>query len=108
MIKKLLLLFISAFLFSQANAQKETDQWFFGVLSHLDFTSGTPVASAGVLNTPEGSSSMASAAGNRMFYTDGLNVYDASGTLMPNGTGLLGDISSTQAALIVPSPSVNS
>jgi hypothetical protein len=77
-------------------------------MAALDFSSGTPVAGTGALSTAEGTSSIADAAGNLLFYTNGVDVYDATHTLMPNGTGLTGDISSTQSALIIPAPSSNS
>jgi hypothetical protein len=108
MIKKLLLVFMTVSLFQPAEAQKETDNWFFGVLAKLDFTSGTPVAGMGPVYTSEGCSAISTSTGNVMFYTDGSTVWDGSNTIMPNGTGLHGNVSSTQSALIVPSPSVNS
>jgi Secretion system C-terminal sorting domain len=56
------------------------------------------------MTTSEGTSSVSTAAGNLLFYTNGVDVYDNTNTIMSNGTGLMGDISTTQC-LIVPSPS---
>jgi hypothetical protein len=102
--KKLLLSFLLLSVF--ASAQHETDKWYFGVLAGIDFSSGSAVAiSGGQVNTPEGSAIMSNAGtGALMFYTDGLSVWDSTHTVMPNGTGLLGASSSTQAALIIPQP----
>jgi hypothetical protein len=87
-------------------AQKETDHWFFGVTAGLDFTSGTPVAQTGaVYSIPEGCASISSPTGTLLFYTDGSQVWNANHQLMPNGTDLHGDISSSQSSIIVPSPS---
>lgn len=105
--KKLLLL-ISSVLCVSAAAQKETDKWYFGVLAKVDFTTGSPVASSGPMNTSEGSSSVSSPSGSTRFFTDGQTVWDAAETVMPNGTGLMGEVSSSQSAMIVPSPTSNS
>ena len=37
--------------------------------------------------------------GNLLMYTDGAKVWDANNNLMPNGTGLLGNISKLKATL---------
>ena len=42
--------------------------------------------------------------GDLLFYTDGITVWDKQHNIMPNGTGLTGDSSSTQSAIIVPKP----
>ncbi|HEX8515150.1 MAG TPA: T9SS type A sorting domain-containing protein [Bacteroidia bacterium] len=104
MIKKFLLfVFIPVFSIS-VSAQGEADHWYFGVMGGLDFSNGTPVAVSGSLNSSEGTASISSAAGNLMFYTDGVTVWDSSHTAMSNGSGLMGDVSTTQSAIIIPSP----
>ena len=86
-------------------SQQEAYHWYFGNYAGVDFSSGTAVAvSNGALSTDEGCSSVSDAAGNLLFYTNGVNVYNKLHQLMPNGTGLLGHISSTQSALIVKKP----
>ncbi|MGZ4117032.1 MAG: T9SS type A sorting domain-containing protein, partial [Bacteroidia bacterium] len=47
------------------------------------------------------------ATGKLRFFTNGVDVYDSTKTVMPNGSGLMGDISSTQSALVVPNPANN-
>ena len=85
--------------------QQETAHWYFGTNAGLDFTSGSPVAdTSGALNTSEGSATISDICGNLLFYTDGVTVYTASHTIMQNGTGLYGNASSTQSAIIVPKP----
>src|SRR5690606_24228892 len=58
----------------------------------------------GQLTQIEGCATIADSSGNLLFYTDGIDVYNANHTLMPNGTGLNGNPSSSQSAIIVPKP----
>jgi gliding motility-associated-like protein len=58
----------------------------------------------GQLSTLEGCTSISNTSGDLLFYTDGTLVYNRNHQLMPNGTGLFGDSSSTQSALVVPKP----
>jgi len=89
--------------------QGENNIWYFGYFAGLDFNSGSPVAiSGGQTNTREGVASVSDAAGNLLFYSDGITVWDKMHAPMPNGFGLHGDPSSTQSATIVPVPGVPS
>lgn len=100
------ILFCSVALFSQ----KQTDIWYFGNGAALDFSTGTPsvIASGMTGYAPsEGCSVISDAAGNLLFYTDGITVINKNHVQMANGNGLLGGNSSTQAALIVPQPGTN-
>ncbi len=101
---KQLLLLIT--LFTQTVfAQHEFDNWYFGNNTGVSFVSGTPVnVTGGMLTTNEGCSSISDGVGNLLFYTDGQTVYNGIHAIMPNGTGLLGNYSSTQSALIVSDP----
>ena len=95
-------------------AQGEANNWFFGFGAGLTFDSVTGTvtptnASLSTISTNEGCSSISDVNGNLLFYSDGRNVWDANHQIMPNadynnGTGLLGDPSSTSSALIVPRP----
>ncbi|MBT8316065.1 MAG: hypothetical protein HKP59_00400, partial [Lutibacter sp.] len=88
-----------------AFAQKEANVWYFGENAGLDFNSGTPQAlNDGQLNTFEGCSSFSDSSGNLLFYSDGTTVWTKDHTIMPGGTGLKGDPSSTQSAMIIPKP----
>lgn len=98
-----MLFYISGF------AQKEASNWYFGINAGLHFNDDGSVSAlaGGEMQTNEGCSSISDADGNLLFYTDGRTVWDRNHTIMPNadyfgGTGLLGDPSSTQSAIIVP------
>ncbi len=96
------IIFITCFHFSFS--QNQTNFWYFGVLAGVDFTGGSPaVVTNGAINTSEGVASIADSAGNLLFYTEGINVYNRNNVQMPNGFGLLGDVSTTQT-IIVPNP----
>ncbi|MCU0446074.1 MAG: M43 family zinc metalloprotease [Microscillaceae bacterium] len=85
--------------------QKQANIWFFGLRAGLDFTSGTATPRYdGQMYAPEGCASITNEFGNLLFYTNGEQVWNRNHSLMPNGTGLLGDVSSTQSAQIVPKP----
>ncbi|MFN8145022.1 MAG: T9SS type A sorting domain-containing protein [Bacteroidia bacterium] len=86
-------------------AQNETNIWCFGLGAGLDFNSGSPVFFSGsATSTNEGCSSIADASGNLLFYTDGMNVWNRNHIGMPNGSGLMGDYSASQSAVIVKQP----
>lgn len=99
------LLIVVLFVSIGCYAQGEANIWYFGNKAGLDFNSGAPVVlTDGQLNTFEGCATISNAAGQLLFYTDGVTVWNKNHQIMPNGTGLLGDPSSTQAAIIVPKP----
>lgn len=52
----------------------------------------------------EGSSTISTPAGRLLMYSDGLKIWDSTHNVMPNGTGLLGGVSSTMSALLMPYP----
>lgn len=88
-----------------SSAQNEGNIWYFGASAGLDFNSGVPIAlTDGQLNTGEGCSSIADNNGDLLFYTDGMTAYNKNHTIMPNGSGLLGNSSSTQSGIIVKKP----
>ncbi len=93
----------------KVNSQNQNNIWYFGDHAGLDFNSGSPVSLVnGQINTPEGSASISDNNGNLLFYTDGITIWNKNHIQMPNGSGLLGNLSTTQAALIVPKPSSSS
>ncbi len=104
----LLLLLIINFQFLISNsvlAQKEANIWYFGSNAGLDFNGGAPVAlTNSAMNTYEGCSSIADANGNLLFYTDGTTIWNRNHVPMPNGSGLTGNSTSTQAGMIVKQP----
>jgi gliding motility-associated-like protein len=85
------------------NVQKEANTWYFGNYLGIDFNSGTAVPlNDGQLATIEGVATISDANGSLLFYTDGIKVWNKIHQVMPNGTGLFGNPSSTQSAVIVP------
>lgn len=92
-----------------SHAQGEANNWYFGNHAGLSFASGSPVAlTNGQLNTDEGCATISNASGQLLFYTDGITVYNRNHDVMVNGTGLMGNSSSSQSATIVPKPGSNS
>lgn len=87
-------------------SQKEASKWLFGEKVGLQFLNlnDPPLVLRGELNTLEGCASISDSDGNLLFYSDGSTVWDKNDDIMPNGTGLLGDESSTQSAIIIPKP----
>lgn len=90
-------------------AQKEANNWLFGISAgiHFEDDGAVTILPSNAIATNEGCSSISDVNGNLLFYTDGRNVWDRNNTIMPNGnypggSGLLGDPSSTQSAIIVP------
>jgi hypothetical protein len=88
-----------------AYAQKEANIWYFGENAGVDFNSGKPFPLVdGKIKTQEGVATISDNNGNLLFYTDGMTVWNKFHEKMPNGEHLKGDISATQAAIIVPKP----
>jgi hypothetical protein len=90
-------------------AQNEVSKWYFGHYAGLDFSTNPPtVLNNSSMNTMDGCSSISDASGNLLFYTNGVTVWDKTHQVMANGTGLLGNFSSTQSALIIKKPGSSS
>jgi len=99
-------LFILIIFNLQSIAQNQANIWYFGWNAGIDFNGAVPVSiSNGQLQTSEGCASICDGAtGELLFYTDGVSVWDSTHTPMLNGTGLMGHLSSSQSAVIVPKP----
>lgn len=81
--------------------------WYFGYGAGVTFNgSAAPNALLdGKTASMEGCATICDpVTGELLFYTDGITVWNARHEIMKNGEGLQGHMSSTQAALIVPSP----
>lgn len=93
-------------------SQKQGNIWYFGKQSGINFSGGTPVSiSNGQTGTDlagwevqEGVACVADSFGNILFYTGGRTIWNKNHSPMPNGTGLMGGVSSTQSSLVVPRP----
>ncbi len=103
--KKIVLLYciIAASLF--ATAQKQVNTWYFGKKIGLDFNQSPPASlTGGALISDEGCSAISDPNGKLLFYTNGVNIINRKNVLMKNGNNLMGDLSSTDNCVIVPSP----
>jgi len=86
-----------------AIAQNEANIWYFGDKAGVSFKQQNPVSlSDGVLSTEEGVATICDKAGNLLFYTDGVKVYNAKHAIMPDGQDLKGHPSSTQSGVVIP------
>jgi gliding motility-associated-like protein len=104
--KKIALLFTYFFISFYSYGQNEAANWYFGDNAGIRFNVDGTITSLsdGQLSTEEGCTSISDNNGDLLFYTDGRFVYDRSGNVMPNGSNLYGDKSSTQSAIIIPNP----
>ncbi len=103
--KKNIFILFGLLLSLSLTAQKQANYWFFGDHCGLNFNSGVPVAiTDGALETMEGCSAISTESGALRFYTDGSTVWNKNNVVMPNGSGLMGNSSSTQSGIIVPWP----
>src|SRR5690606_30471582 len=86
-------------------SQGPANNWYFGGGAGINLNTSHPtILNAGRSNTLEDCASMSHDEGQLLFYSDRTTVYNRSGNIMENGTGLLGDQSSTQSAIIIPQP----
>lgn len=106
--KKILLSIILLFT-SLAFSQQEASVWYFGSNAGIKFdaTGNVTTLTDGQLDTSEGCATIANSNGTLLFYTDGITIWNKNHQVMPNGTGLMGDWSSSQSATIVPMPGSN-
>lgn len=72
-------------------AQGQNNMWTFGQNNGLNFNTTPPTFFQSSNLSTEGCASVADSAGNLLFYSNGNTVWNASGTVMPNGNGILGN-----------------
>lgn len=91
---------------NNVQAQGENNHWLFGNKVHVDFNSTPPAISASNMTSFEGCAAVSNAGGTLLFYSNGNNVWNAAATVMPNGSGLLGNqvTSSAQGVNIIQFP----
>jgi gliding motility-associated-like protein len=87
-------------------SNKQAYIWHFGQNAGIDFNNEPPNAISNIfgLNVPQGCAVIADSSGNLLFYTDGMNVYNRIRQVMPNGSGMGGNLGVSQPAVIVPKP----
>ncbi len=89
---KYLLLFFGVLIPSFLTAQEENTYWAFGHQMGLDFNQNPPAVFQTELICWEGGSVFFSdASGNKLFYSNGNEVWDANNNVMPNGSGITGN-----------------
>ncbi len=92
----------------EVRGQKGNFIWCFGYNAGLDFNTNPPSFRNGTINNSlDNTSSVSDSAGNLLFYSDGVVVYTANGSIMPGGSNLMGSNNGGQCALIVPRPASN-
>ncbi len=92
---------------AQYNIPQNTN-WVMSRQAGLYFNGSQPVPQSSAVGLTECSAAVSDASGNLLFYTDGSNVWDRTGAMMPNGADINGPgtntYTTTQGALIVPFP----
>ncbi len=102
--KAFTLLLVFIFTTFKLFSQGENNIWCFGDSNLLDFKTNSILLSKSSTNQRGGSSTISDKIGNLLFYSNGLDVWDATHNRMPNGFGLYGDTFSSQSCLIVKKP----
>ncbi len=96
-----LMLFITCLVWTQ----NQTSWWYFGRNAGVYFGKDSVQSVVnGALTTEEGCVVIANNAGNLLFYSDGITVWNSNHEVMMNGAGLKGDPSSTQSGIAVQRP----
>lgn len=106
--KKLLLILFLLYSFN-IFCQKQGNIWYFGANAGVDFNTGSPIALLDGLSLDnngysEGTSVISDSSGSLLFYTNGQKLWNKNHQVMPNGSNLFGNFSSTQSSIIVPKP----
>ncbi|WP_338375994.1 T9SS type B sorting domain-containing protein [uncultured Flavobacterium sp.] len=105
--KNLLLIFL-LLITSLGYSQNEANNWYFGYNAGLDFSSGAPVLlPPSSMFSEEGCTSISNPAGQLLFYSNGMQIWNSNHQLMPNGSGLLGHDNSGQSCIAVPKPNAS-
>lgn len=92
--------------FGQNPNINRADNWYFGLFAGIKFIGPNPVSvSDGQIYTGEGCTSMSDTAGNLLFYTDGVTVWNKLHQPMdPSGIQLNGSGNTNNAAVSFPHP----
>ena len=92
---------------------QQNNFWYFGRKAALSFSAQAAIPIPRVLtnsgmDSDEGCGSISDNNGQLLFYTNGVVVFNKNHDTMSNGTGLAGNLSSCQSAIIVPKPGQDS
>ncbi|MDI1356499.1 MAG: T9SS type A sorting domain-containing protein [bacterium] len=98
-------IFLAFSLISLTALSQRANVWYFGNNAGLNFNTNPPTAlSNGMIVNPDNASTISNSAGSVLFYTDGSTVWNKNHAVMPNGSGLIGNFTAGQCALIIPVP----
>ncbi len=102
-----------SFFLPQVSTAQQNNIWYFGSGAGISFkgaASGVlPVSYNGNgMKATEGCATICDAAGNLLFYSNGATIYNKTGAVMTNGSGMAGNISAYQSVLILPLPGSDS
>lgn len=92
----------------KVHAQKEYTNWRFGNRAGIAFSNGAEPVNFSDMTSLEGCATISDNNGNLLFYTNGVEVWNNNNDIMPNGSGLLGDVSTSQSSLIIKKPGSSS
>ena len=93
---------ISIITYSQQNT---ANIWYFANHAGINFNTGIPLALIdGQTDILEGCATICDENGNLLFYSDGVSIWNKNHQVMLNGSGLMGNTSATQSAIITPYP----
>ncbi len=89
--------------------EKFGNTWYFGFKAGLDFNAAfdtipPKVLTDGAMEAPAGAGVMSDGSGKILFYSNGETVWNGDGTVMTNGTGLLGSRLVTDGPLPIRMP----
>ncbi len=88
-----------------ACAQNEDKTWYFGNGSGINFNTIPPsILTNGNIFTYDNSAAISNNSGQLLFYTNGVSIWNSTHSIMTNGTGLNGNNSGGQSALILKKP----
>jgi gliding motility-associated-like protein len=98
LISGIILVVLSFVLYAQ-----ESNNWYFGQFAGITFNTTPPTALTSPMISDEATAVMSDRNGNILFYTNSELVYDRTNNVMPNGSGIMGDVSNTTVlALKIP------
>lgn len=86
-------------------AQREAQNWYFGQNAAVSFASSAPTPlTNSAMATYEACATISDGAGNLLFYTNSVNIWNRNHQVMTNGQNIGGHESASQGAVIVKNP----
>ncbi|MEE1899618.1 T9SS type A sorting domain-containing protein [Flavobacterium rakeshii] len=82
--------------------QLQNSNWCFGNGAGLSFSTSTPTGFSSSISTIEATATVSDQNGDLIFYSNGSTVWNKNHQVMTNGTGLFGNPTSSQGAVIIP------